>query len=95
MLLVLVAWLYVTVLMALAEATAPRGSLAGALATLVFYGLLPGALMGYFLLRARRKRRSADAQGAAPPPSGLQPDTGGHAPAAAQGDGVAPVREEP
>ncbi|QXL85363.1 hypothetical protein [Comamonas sp. NLF-1-9] len=91
MLLVLIAWLYVTALMALAEAMAPNGSVWGALLSFLFYGLLPGALMGYFLLRARRRRRSA----AAPPPSGLQPDAGGHAPAAAQADGVAPVREEP
>jgi len=99
MLLVLIAWLYVTLLMGLAEATAPNGTVLGGLATFVFYGVLPAALVGYILatparkraLRARQQRQQAE-QAAA---SGAEPDAGGHAPAATEADGVAPVREEP
>ena len=41
MYLVLIAWLYVTLLMAVAEATSPTGSLLGAIVTFTLYGLLP------------------------------------------------------
>ena len=41
MYLVLIAWLYVTLMMALAEATSPTGSVLGAVVTFVLYGLLP------------------------------------------------------
>jgi len=96
MLLVLIAWLYVTLLMGLVEATAPHGTVFGGLTTFLFYGLLPAALVGYILAtparkRARRARQEAE-RGAA---SGAEPDAGGHAPTAAEADGVAPVRKEP
>lgn len=96
MLLVLIAWLYVTLLMGLAEATAPNGTVLGGLATFVFYGVLPAALVGYILATPARKRalraRQQAEQAAA---SGAEPDAGGHAPAAPEADDVAPVREEP
>ena len=57
MYLVLFAWLFVTVLMALAEATSPQGNVLGALVTLLFYGLLPCALLAYLLGTPQRKRR--------------------------------------
>ena len=41
MYLVLIAWLYVTLLMAVAEATSPAGSVMGAIITFTLYGLLP------------------------------------------------------
>ena len=49
MYLILIAWIYVTLMMAVAEAAAPGGTLAGGAITLVFYGLLPAALIGYIL----------------------------------------------
>lgn len=99
MYLVLIAWLYVTLLMGLAEATAPNGTVFGGLMTFVLYGAMPAALIGYILatparkraLRARHEAEQATGQAA----SGAEPDAGGHAPAAAQTDGVAPVRKEP
>ena len=96
MYIVLIAWLYVTIMMALAEAMSNSGSILGALITLIFYGLLPAALVAYLMgtparRRAIRKREagSSDSAGA------VNPDTGGHAPAPAEQQGVAPVRKEP
>lgn len=63
----LIGWLYVAVLMALAEATSPSGSVVGALGTLLLYGVGPLALVLYVLgtparRRARRLREArADA----------------------------------
>ena len=93
---VLIAWLYVTVMMALAEATSNTGSILGALITFVFYGLLPAALVGYLMgtparRRAIRQREAGSGKAAV----AVDPDAGGHAPAATQGEAVAPMRKEP
>jgi NADH:ubiquinone oxidoreductase subunit 6 (subunit J) len=86
MYLVAIAWLYVVVLMALAEGLAEGGSWLGATVTLVLYGLLPLAitlfLVGTPSRRAARRRREASSRS--------DPDRGGH-PA---GDAVATKREE-
>jgi membrane protein implicated in regulation of membrane protease activity len=79
MYLVIIGWIYVVLMMALAEATSPAGTVLGAVFTFVLYGALPVSLVVYLLGR-RGKRRSSD-----------QPDRGGEAPA----DPVAPVRKEP
>lgn len=57
MYLVLIAWLYVTFMMALAEALSPTGSILGAAVTFTFYGLLPMTIVGYILGTPERKRR--------------------------------------
>lgn len=91
MILVAIGWLYVTVLMAVAEATSANGTLLGAVFTFVLYGALPVAL-GLYLAgrrarrRGRQKRKPATADGSA------QPDGRGKAPA---GAAVPPVRKEP
>lgn len=90
MYLVPIAWLYVTVLMAVAEATSTKGSVLGALITLVFYGILPVLLIVY-LMRTPARRRARLAREAA----SAQPDAGGHAAAATESEAVAPVREKP
>jgi hypothetical protein len=90
MYLVPIAWLYVTVLMAVAEATSSNGSVLGALITLVFYGILPVMLIVY-LMRTPARRRARLAREAA----SAEPDAGSHAAAAPEGDSVAPVREKP
>lgn len=65
MYLVLLAWLYVTLMMAVAEATSPVGSVLGAVITFLLYGVLPMAIVAYILgTPARRKTRQA-AQGKA------------------------------
>jgi hypothetical protein len=83
--LVAIAWIYVVLLMAVAEATSPGGSLLGALVTFVLYGALPLAIALYLLDTPRRRaaRRRAEA-------SASDPDGGGHA----AGETVAAKREE-
>lgn len=85
MTLVAVAWIYVVLLMAVAEAMAPQGSLLGALVTFVLYGVLPLAIVLYIIgTPARRKRRRLAESVAAP-------DGRGHA----AGDAVAAEGKEP
>ena len=57
MYLIVIAWLYVTVMMAVAEATVPNGSLLGAVITFLLYGLLPCAILIYIFGTPQRKRR--------------------------------------
>jgi hypothetical protein len=60
MYIVLIAWLYVALMMAIAEATSPVGSVLGAIFTFILYGLLPMAIVGYVMgTPARRKARQA------------------------------------
>ena len=90
LLLTVIGWLYVAVLMAVAEANHPNGSLLGAIFTFFLYGVGPVALVVYLMGRsARRAARERREKLAAP--DSPQPDAGGEAPA----DPVAPVRKEP
>ncbi|MET0540131.1 MAG: hypothetical protein ABWZ88_00090 [Variovorax sp.] len=102
--LVVIGWLYVVVMMAVAEATAPNGTVLGAIVTFLLYGLGPVALVVYLLTAPARRRaikeRELAAQeearrkayrAAAGNGSGRLPDAGGEPPA----DAVAPVRKEP
>lgn len=98
MYLVVIAWLYVALMMAVVEATSTQGSILGALVTFVLYGLLPVALVVYLMLTpARRKlirsREAAEwqAERARQLQASDAPDAAGQPPA----DPVAPVREEP
>ena len=85
-----IGWGYVALMMALAEATNPNGSILGAILTFVCYGLMPVGLLLYILGRpARRRRREQQAA------TSVQPDAGGHASGAAEPGSVAPVRKEP
>lgn len=96
MYLVAIAWMYVVLMMAVAEALSPQGSVLGAVITLLFYGVGPLALVMYILgTPHRRRRRRAEAQAeaqaaAAAAASAQAPDGGSEAP----GDAVAPVRKE-
>jgi membrane protein implicated in regulation of membrane protease activity len=83
--LVAIAWMYVVLMMSVAEALAPSGSLLGAAITFVFYGALPLALVLYLLGTPARRRALRAAQASA-----AQPDSGGHAARGA----VAAKREE-
>ena len=98
MYLVPIAWLYVAMMMAVAEANHPSGTLLGAAITFVLYGLGPVALVMYILGTPGRKRaikaREAAERAAAmhqAPDASVHPDAGGHA----TGAPVTPVREEP
>ena len=57
MYLVAIAWLYVAVMMAIAEATHSQGSLLGAVITLLLYGILPLALVLYVMGTPMRRRQ--------------------------------------
>jgi membrane protein implicated in regulation of membrane protease activity len=97
-----IAWVFVVVLMALAEATSPQGTVMGALFTLLFYGALPLSIVLYVLgTPGRRRARAAQANQAnqagqaaltsEPPSRSADPDGGGMPP----GEPVAPERVEP
>jgi NADH:ubiquinone oxidoreductase subunit 6 (subunit J) len=85
MYLVAIAWLYVAVMMAIAEATHSQGSLLGAVITLLLYGILPLALVLYVMGTPMRRRQrlleeQREAQ-AANPDSVEVPDAGRQSPA--------------
>jgi hypothetical protein len=87
---VALAWIYVVLMMVLAEALGPGGSAAGALLTALLYGVLPLALVLYVggaRARARGRRKAAAAAAAS---EGVDPGGGGQA----AGEAVAPVGEE-
>lgn len=56
MYIVAIAWLYVAILMAVAEATHTTGTLLGGIATFFLYGLLPLALVLYVMGTPARRR---------------------------------------
>jgi len=84
---VIVGWLYVALMMAVAEANHPNGTVLGAVFTFLLYGVGPVALVAYLLghgkRRVERARRDREASAA--------PDAGSESPA----DPVPPVRKEP
>jgi hypothetical protein len=101
MYLIVIAWLYVTLLMALAEAFSTQGSVLGAIITFVFYGLLPMALVVYLMgtpLRRKAIRRQEEQVRqeavSSQSDSTLQPDAGGHAAALPEAAAVPAVGEE-
>ena len=58
--LVILAWLYVTLMMAVAEAMSPVGTVLGAVFTFLLYGVLPMLIVAYILgTPARRRARTA------------------------------------
>lgn len=89
---VVIAWIYVVLMMSLAEATSPQGSWLGATITFIFYGVAPLSLLMYLLGTPARRRalRRAEAAEQNHPPS-AQTDTG----SLPAGDAVAPERKEP
>lgn len=105
MYLVAIAWIYVVLMMAVAEAMSPQGTVIGAVFTVLLYGALPLSIVLYILatpgrrkaLRAAEARADAQAAAAAAavpaPPEALSqaPDGSGHA----AGDAVAAERKEP
>ena len=58
MYLIVIAWTYVTLMMAVAEATSPQGTVLGAIITFVLYGLLPMAFWSTSWARRRASARS-------------------------------------
>ncbi len=81
---VAIAWMFVVVMMTLAEALSSQGTVLGAVLTFVLYGVLPLSLVLYIMAAPARRRARRAAESATP-------DGGGVAP----GDAVAPERKEP
>lgn len=98
MYIIVIGWLYVALMMAVAEATNTVGSVLGAIFTFLLYGVLPLALVMYLMATPARKRAikareqaELAARKARQDAGSGQPDAGSEAAAGA----VAPVREEP
>ena len=86
MYLVLIAWFYVALMMAVAEAVSPIGTVLGAFFTFLLYGALPIGVLGY-IMGSPARRRARKAQEAA----SIAPNTDSEA----SRDAVASVREKP
>ena len=108
MYLVIIAWIYVVLMMSVAEATNTNGTLLGALVTFFIYGVGPAALVAYLMGTPGRKRaiKKREAEELAEHRAAMlsaEPDAGSHAPGGlgTAGDAVAshasitPMRKEP
>jgi hypothetical protein len=94
--LIAVAWAYVVLMAALAEAFSPQGAVLGAIFTFIGYGLVPLTIVLYLAGTPARKRalkraELAERGGGADTAPSDPPDGRGHAPPGA----VAPERKEP
>ena len=98
-----IAWLYVVVLMTVAEATSSNGTILGAAITFLLYGVLPISILMYIMgtpgrkraLRAREmaetaEREATNAVAKNQDALGVEPDKGGLTTAVA----VAPIGKE-
>lgn len=106
MYLIVIAWFYVTAMMAVAEASSPQGSILGAAITFCLYGLLPMGILIYILgtperkrkLKARRKAEQLAYDAAQMAKNtcvdSALPDTSCHAPGGSKNGSIAPVREK-
>jgi hypothetical protein len=87
-----IAWLYVALMMAVAEATHSNGTVLGAVITFVLYGVAPIVLVMY-VMGAPTRRRAIKAREAAELAAAhsAEPDTSSQPPT----DAVPPVGEKP
>lgn len=103
MYLVAIAWIYVVLMMAVAEATSSQGTVLGAIFTFLLYGVLPMGIVLYIMATPGRRRalraaeqaadasaNAAAAAAAAASPASAAPDGSGHA----AGNTVAAERKE-
>jgi hypothetical protein len=110
MYLIAIAWMYVVVMMSVAEATAPNGTVLGAIITFVLYGVLPCTILMYLMgtpmrrkaIRAREKaeleafREVAAQDAASSQATTLSPSLfQPDAGSHSPADAVPPVREKP
>ena len=95
MYLIVIAWIYVVLMMSVAEATNSNGTLLGALVTFVLYGAGPVALVVYLMgaparskaikqrnalaLAALRAQTGSSDADTGPASPSFKPDAGGHA----------------
>lgn len=92
MYLVVIAWIYVVLMMSVAEATNSNGTVLGAVITFVLYGAAPVALVVYLMGAPSRnkaikkraaqelaERAEASISTASPTEASIPPDAGSHA----------------
>jgi hypothetical protein len=91
LILIAVGWLYVALMMAVAEAGSTNGTLAGAVFTFLAFGVGPVSLLLYLMSRGARRRARERREADANREASNAPDSAGEAAA----DAVAPVRKEP
>lgn len=100
MYLVVIAWMYVVLMMSVAEATHATGTVLGAIVTFILYGLLPMGIVVYIMSTPARKRKikaREAAELAAAKASGklaTHPDASCQPAGAAEQGGVTPVGKE-
>ena len=99
MYIIAIAWIYVTLMMSVAEANNSNGTVLGAIVTFILYGILPTALMVYLMgapqrNKARKAKEAAWAQGQSAGSTSVQPDASSHATGGAELGSVASVREK-
>ena len=99
MYIIAIAWIYVTLMMSVAEANNSNGTVLGAIVTFILYGILPTALMVYLMgtpkrNKVRKAKEAAEASSQEAPLPLVQPDASGHATGGAELGSVAPVREK-
>jgi hypothetical protein len=103
MYIIVIAWIYVTLMMSVAEANNTNGTLLGAIVTFILYGILPTALMVYLMgapkrNTARKAKEAAwaiqknpeDSDNALP----VEPDASGHTTGVTPNCSVPPMRKE-
>ena len=107
MYLVIIAWMYVVLMMSVAEATNSSGTVLGAIVTFFLYGVGPAGLLAYLMgtparKRAIKKREVEELAAAQVNTPSLDPNASSHAAGgaeavAATGDSarITPVRKEP
>ena len=95
MYLVLIAWIYVALMMAIAEATSPVGSLLGAAFTFLLYGVLPMSVVGYIMGTPARRRALKAKEVAERAQASDDASVAPNAHRETSGDPVAPIRKEP
>lgn len=66
MYLVAIAWIYVVLMMSVAEVMHPDGTLLGAVITFVLYGVLPLSIVLYIMGARLRRNRTVDPGADAP-----------------------------
>ena len=104
MYLVLIAWFYVALMMAVAEATSPVGTVLGAVFTFLLYGALPMLVVGYILGTPARKRARLAREAAQNAAAGLSSPSDANSAAASDltpdasretaSDTITPIRKE-
>lgn len=106
MYLVAIGWIYVAVMMSIAEVMHPDGTLLGGIVTFFLYGLVPTALVLYVMAAPLRRKarqaqeakddavaRVAGAAALAQDPASIEPNASGHAPRTTELGSITAVRE--